>query len=170
MKTYLDYITDVTSSDAAGLFEAEKQYGDSWKQGGGVSAWFMLKRKWDRMLKALGPKTIVVSHKEYTPAKAAELLSTGLAAGPVTETKKRLLGEILRLLSHQPWDIFAAIAADKRPEGIIDDIRDLRRYLVLVEAEMIARGELEVGNHRDNKSRPVDQPAPYGYDGEVDND
>lgn len=37
------------------------------------------------------------------------------------------------------YDIFAAAAADTRPEGIIDDIRDLRRYLILVEAEIIER-------------------------------
>jgi hypothetical protein len=39
------------------------------------------------------------------------------------------------------WDIFEHIAADQRPEGIIDDIRDLRRYLMLVEAEMRARDQ-----------------------------
>jgi len=38
------------------------------------------------------------------------------------------------------WDVFEAIDADQRPEGIIDDIRDLRRYLLLVECEMLARG------------------------------
>jgi hypothetical protein len=35
--------------------------------------------------------------------------------------------------------VFRAIASDARPDGIIDDIRDLRRYLLLVEAEMLAR-------------------------------
>ena len=34
------------------------------------------------------------------------------------------------------YDIFLALDEDKRPEGLIDDIRDLRRYLLLVEAEM----------------------------------
>lgn len=34
------------------------------------------------------------------------------------------------------WDVFAAAIADKRPEGILDDIGDLRRYLLLVEAEI----------------------------------
>jgi len=38
------------------------------------------------------------------------------------------------------WDIFRAIESDTRTEGIVDDIRDLRRYLILVEAEMMARG------------------------------
>ena len=48
------------------------------------------------------------------------------------------------------YDIFEHIAADRRAEGIIDDIRDLRRYLMLVEAEMAARGVVEVGTSRDN--------------------
>lgn len=38
------------------------------------------------------------------------------------------------------YDIFAAIVWDEREEGIINDIRDLRRYLMLVEAEMMMRG------------------------------
>lgn len=37
------------------------------------------------------------------------------------------------------WDIYKCIEEDKRSEGIIDDVRDLRRYLMLVEAEMMAK-------------------------------
>lgn len=48
------------------------------------------------------------------------------------------------------YDIFEHIAADRRTEGIIDDIRDLRRYLMLVEAEMAARGVVKIGTSRDN--------------------
>lgn len=39
-----------------------------------------------------------------------------------------------------PYDIFSAVAAHGiNPDGILDDIRDLRRYLLLVEAEMLPR-------------------------------
>ena len=38
------------------------------------------------------------------------------------------------------YEIFEAIYADPSPEGILDDIGDLRRYLFLVEAEI--RNEL----------------------------
>lgn len=38
------------------------------------------------------------------------------------------------------YDIFQHAIADPRAEGVIDDIRDLRRYLMLVEAELIAMG------------------------------
>ena len=34
------------------------------------------------------------------------------------------------------YDIFDAMANDKRPEGLLDDIRDLRRYLFLVDSYM----------------------------------
>ncbi len=45
-------------------------------------------------------------------------------------------------LNQHHFDVFAAIEADRRPEGIIDDIRDFRGYLSLWEAEMVARGVL----------------------------
>ena len=92
---YLNHLTHIAHSDVEELESAQQSYGNSWKLGGGVSAFFMLRRKWDRALKRL---------KEC-----------GL-------------------------DIFAAIRDDKRREGIINDIRDLRRYLMLVEAEAWARG------------------------------
>ncbi len=56
-----------------------------------------------------------------------------------------------KLLSEHGWDIFKAMDADERGEGIIDDIRDLRRYLLLIEAEAKARGlKCAQATHRDN--------------------
>lgn len=37
------------------------------------------------------------------------------------------------------YDIFHAAQKDNRAEGILDDIQDLRRYLMLVEAELIRK-------------------------------
>lgn len=99
--SYLDYLQDIAESDVRGLRKAEASYGDSWKKRGGVGAFMMLARKWDRIEKMLDP--------EQTPNDKA-------------------------------WDIFAAVTYDERMEGMIDDIRDLRRYLMLVEAEMKATG------------------------------
>lgn len=81
--------------DADQLHIAEQSYGDSWKQRGGIGAFMMAARKWDRLEKQ------------------------------VTE---------------HGYDIFAAMEADKREEGILDDIRDLRRYLFLIDAEICNRG------------------------------
>lgn len=38
------------------------------------------------------------------------------------------------------YDVFRAINEDTRREGVIDDVRDLRRYLMLVEAWCVQRG------------------------------
>jgi hypothetical protein len=87
----IEQVGKLTVIDHVKLEEAEQSYGDSWKQRGGVGAFMMLARKWDRLEKQ------------------------------VTE---------------QGYDIFQAIAYDGREEGVLDDIRDLRRYLFLVEAEV----------------------------------
>ena len=81
----------ICAEDWASLDKAEEDYGNSWKKRGGIGAFMMLARKWDRIENQVN---------DYT------------------------------------YDIFLALDEDKRPEGLIDDIRDLRRYLLLVEAEM----------------------------------
>ena len=81
----------LANDDVSALHEAEKSYGDSWKKRGGIGAFMMLARKWDR---------IENQSNDYT------------------------------------YDIFLALEDDQRPEGLIDDIRDLRRYLLLVEAQI----------------------------------
>jgi hypothetical protein len=93
-------LCQVASADVDALANARKHYGDSWKKRGGVGAFMMLARKWDRL--------------------ENRLTNPGQAFGQ--------------------YDIFRAIETDSRAEGIIDDIRDLRRYLMLVEAEMLRRG------------------------------
>jgi hypothetical protein len=48
------------------------------------------------------------------------------------------------------WDIFKCADNDERSESVLDDIRDLRRYLILVEAEVLA-GQLIEKAERDAK-------------------
>jgi len=88
-------IVGLANQDVEGLHDSEQSYGDSWKQRGGVGAFMMLARKWDRLEKQV---------TEYN------------------------------------YDVFEAALDDMREEGILDDIRDLRRYLFLVEAEVRMRG------------------------------
>lgn len=103
---YLAYLIELGHNDGAGLVNAHSHYGNSWKKRGGIGAFMMLARKWDRLEK---------------------------------------------FLSEHGWDIFAALDADSRGEGLIDDIRDLRRYLLLVEAEAKASGiACTFAIHRDN--------------------
>ena len=91
----IDTVTRLAIQDAEKLHIAEQSYGNSWKQRGGVGAFMMAARKWDRLEKQV---------------------------------------------NEHNYDIFKAMEADQRPEGILDDIRDLRRYLFLIDAEMSNRG------------------------------
>ena len=86
----------ISAEDWTSLDRAEEDYGDSWRKRGGIGAFMMLARKWDRIEKQVF---------DYT------------------------------------YDIFLALEEDKRPEGLIDDIKDLRRYLLLVEAHMRTKGK-----------------------------
>ena len=92
----LDCVKYLCSSDHSSLKESEKKYGDSWKRRGGVGAFMMLARKWDRIENTVG--------------------------------------------TDFQFNIFSAIDHNSSSTGILDDIRDLRRYLLLVEAEMIRLG------------------------------
>lgn len=95
-KTQLQLIEDlqeIALEDVESLTHSQESYGDSWKKRGGVGAFMMLARKWDRI------ENQVKKHN---------------------------------------FDIFETIYADPSNEGIIDDIWDLRRYLILVEAEVRA--------------------------------
>ena len=86
----------ISAEDWTSLDRAEEDYGDSWRKRGGIGAFMMLARKWDRIENQVF---------DYT------------------------------------YDIFLAREEDKRPEGLMDDIKDLRRYLLLVEAHMRTKGK-----------------------------
>ena len=45
----LEEVTRLGCLDAEGLSKAEESYGDSWKRRGGIGAFMMLARKWDRI-------------------------------------------------------------------------------------------------------------------------
>ena len=87
----IERVQSIVQEDVKALEKAEQSYGDSWKKRGGVGAYMMLARKWDRI------------------EKQVEELNS--------------------------YDILEALKKDNREEGIIDDIRDLRRYLLLVEQQ-----------------------------------
>ena len=89
MSENYDLIRAIGQNDAKVLEEKGRTYGDSWRKRGGVGAFMMLSRKWDRI----------------------ENIAQG--AG---------------------YDIFK-VGADNTGD-ILDDIADLRRYLLLVEAHI----------------------------------
>jgi hypothetical protein len=99
----LEFVKIVSDEDLDHLIEKEKSYKDSWKKSGGRSAWFMLKRKIDRLVFMLEKEP-----HDFVTAKSQH-------------------------------DIFECIKKDPsgRDGTILAEIRDLRRYLLLVEAEMM---------------------------------
>lgn len=84
----MKHLPRIASNDVQTLVKKDASYGGSWKKRGGIGAFMMMARKWDRI---------------------------------ETQTEKR------------GYDIFGAIEASQGPEGLLDDIRDLRCYLLLIE-------------------------------------
>jgi len=97
---------NLVEDDVRELMDAEKSYGDSWRKRGGVGAFMMLARKWDRI---------------------------------ENQTNK------------EGYDIFEAISKDPTDTGILDDIRDLRRYLILVESFMTTIEEKREDNYEESR-------------------
>lgn len=85
----------IATTDRDVLYTKGVGYGDSWKKRGGIGAFMMLARKWDR---------IEVLLCRYSGAVLLEALQSN-------------------------------------PANVMDDIHDLRRYLLLVEDEIAAQEE-----------------------------
>ncbi len=105
--SYINRITSIADEDCVILRKKDKEYGGSWLKRGGVGAFMMLARKWDRLEQAM--KSVMMAPK----------------SDPGTPPSK--------------YDIIERALVDYREEGILDDIGDLRRYLLLVEAEIRER-------------------------------
>ena len=88
MATDWENMKGIAQKDLEALSRAETSYGDSWRRRGGVGAFMMLARKFDRI--------------EHQSEK-------------------------------HNWNVFEAGEVYKGEAGLLDDIRDLRRYLLLVE-------------------------------------
>lgn len=121
---HMKYLRPVAEADVAEIERKESTYRGSWKRRGGIGAFMMIARKWDR-------------------------LESMLQAAPQ---------------HHSRYDIFCAIADD--PDGkdgsALAEVRDLRRYLLLVEAEMLAEGW--AGSGQAGKEAPDPSQPPFeGY-------
>lgn len=126
-------LEDVVARDVEELVRKDAEYGSSWKRRGGVGAFMMLARKWDR---------------------------------------------IENYLQTRGWDILGAALEDRRLEGLRDDIGDLRRYLMLVGAELAAKApahdawlarfprvesEPPLGGQKAREVDRCNHPSPFGY-------
>ena len=100
---HMEHLEDVARADIAELQRKERTYQGSWKRRGGVGAFMMLARKWDRI-------ECIAEAGSPDAARSA-------------------------------YDIFGLIELNMSGKDgtLLAEIRDLRRYLLLVEAEMVAR-------------------------------
>ena len=94
---HMDHLEAVAASDVATVRRKEATYQGSWKRRGGVGAFMMMARKWDRI--------------------------EGLLAEREEET-------------FRAWDIFWMIGEGPGGEDgtVLAEVRDLRCYLLLIEA------------------------------------
>ena len=97
MSADFNLMKEIAQNDLQALQRAEQSYGDSWKRRGGVGAFMMLARKFDRI--------------EHQSEKHG-------------------------------WDVFEAGAVYRGEAGLLDDVRDLRRYLLLVEQEILTQDKI----------------------------
>jgi len=102
--SYIGRIENIANHDVAVLHLKDMEYGGSWLKRGGVGAFMMLARKWDRLETAM---------ERVMEDKSAE-------GYPAIDK----------------YDIIKRAVLDGREEGILDDIGDMRRYLLLVEGEI----------------------------------
>lgn len=101
-----DLLKSLANRDIVILQEKGKHYGDSWRKRGGIGAFMMLARKWDR---------------------------------------------IENMAKIHNYDVFAS-----ERDGVLEDIADLRRYLLLVEGHMIERATNGAEDFNSRFGRPDD--------------
>lgn len=117
-KTYTDHLEAISVKDVTVLRRKDKEYGGSWLKRGGIGAFMMLARKWDRLETAMTKEMRTTSIGHFKSPKSSTLVEV-TGNDPIVD-----------------YDIIHRALADGREEGILDDIGDLRRYLLLVESEI----------------------------------
>jgi hypothetical protein len=133
---HLNHLSAVATADVEHLRAKESTYQGSWKRSGGRSAWFMIRRKIDRLLE-------MMRRPDHPRGFNLPDLDDVIELHPEAVT---LPTEVIRFMRdcHVAENIFAQI--EHAPGGedgtVLAEIRDLRRYLLLVEAEMISRGSV----------------------------
>lgn len=146
---HLAYLPNIVEEDVAQLNQKEREYGASWKKRGGVGAFMMLARKWDRL------ENMVDELRTYdAPSPDSHI------PGHENERVAFVAG---------PYDIFSHVEGSNLEggdaESLIDTIGDLRRYLLLVEAEMRARAGVPLIGDGDAMGITVERdPHPPGAD------
>jgi hypothetical protein len=134
---HLKHLSAVALSDVEILEYKESTYQGSWKRSGGRSAWFMLVRLIDRLQTMMKPKPWPESFGFQ------DLIEMRYSPGEHVLDRDNV--ELIIDLATSE-NIFTKI--EEHPDGddgtVLAVIRDLRRYLLLVEAEMISSDVVSV--------------------------
>lgn len=136
---HLPFLFDVALADVAQLVHKESTYRGSWKAAGGRSAWFMTRRNMDRLINMLArPPTPEIGGYPANDV-ILDLLSEARETGQSVPISRDLLDWLQKDRTSE--DIFAAIADEPsgRDGTVLACVRDLRTYLMLIEAEMLRR-------------------------------
>lgn len=123
---YSKNLQPVADEDVKFLLERDKTYGSSWQKRGGIGAFMMLARKWDRLENIISSDNLPKGVDKY--------------------------------------DIFAAMEHSAEMGDILDDIQDLRRYLLLVEARFRAVEKARKELPSSISGRAINHPHPFGYE------
>lgn len=136
---HMDYIKKVTDEDIDCLRQKEATYKGSWKSQGGKNAWAMIRRKIDRLMIMLGDPTPPAHFNLANVNDTIEAVIHNRVLPGTTQVTAEILGYLRD--SFTAGDIFAKIEEDTTgADGTaLAEIRDLRRYLILVEAEIMSR-------------------------------
>ncbi len=156
---HMKHLGQVAETDVWAVQQKEATYQGSWKAAGGRSAWFMLRRKMDRlvvMLRAPEPPA------DFNPGQVVSAINDSVQGMKLSDPQISALAHVAD--SFWSEDIFQLIASD--PSGsdgtVLAEVRDLRRYLLLVEAEMVARGVVRCAVRLPPQpaAAPPEMPAP----------
>lgn len=144
---HLRFLAAVAAHDLDVVHRKEATYQGSWKRSGGRSAWMMVRRKIDRLLTMMSRPANPAGWNPTAPALILKQLTGGAEGVETLAVSRTCLEGIIRDVDHlercyMAENIFTPIRKD--PSGddgsVLAEVRDLRRYLLLVEAEMCARG------------------------------
>lgn len=156
--TYHRWLDPVALADAAFLRRKDAQYGGSWKKRGGVGAFMMLARKWDRLENT-------ISQRGAFGGGEKDAQSWDILAWIDREVRLRRHHDPLRRSDYEAC----------APDGdVLAEVRDLRRYLLIIEAYLVETGavppppmhdvdSVDGAPDRPEKDRraPADEPATY---------
>jgi hypothetical protein len=154
---HMKHIDAVVDSDTAVLRQKESTYQGSWKAAGGRSAWFMFRRNMDRLLSMMKkpPEVDGFSMVDLDDCIQQAWSEADKASGDCTMDVS--IVQYLRD-SYVSENIFAKIRENPLGQDgtVLACLRDLRRYAILIEAEMVGRGVLtpeERGGEWDRESK-----------------